>query len=193
MKINSFQLQDHNQKYIAKHRDRFDFLASQLTASGIDVTALLNRLGDFQVAIPSWALGAGGTRFARFSYAGEPASLEQKLDDVGVLHALTQTAGAISLHIPWDVPQDYKGIKERAADLNLVFDAVNSNTFQDQPNQEKSYKYGSLGHINKDIRDMAIAHNIEVAKVGEQLDSKSLTVWLADGASFLGKIIFNMH
>jgi L-rhamnose isomerase/sugar isomerase len=144
-------------------------------------------LQDFQVAIPSWALGAGGTRFGRFSIGGEPANLEQKIDDVGIIHALTQSAGAISLHIPWDIPKDAEAIKQRAKSHDLIFDAVNSNTFQDQANQKHSYKFGSLCHTNKAVRDQAIGHNIEVIEIGKALGSKSITVWLADGSSFPGQ------
>ena len=161
-----------------------------MAGQGIDVTAVVKKLGEFQVAIPSWALGAGGTRFARFGFYGEPASLEHKIADVGLLHALTQTAGAISLHIPWDVPEDYKAIKELAKSLGLAFDAVNSNTFQDQKNANESYRYGSLSNTSKASRDQAIHHNIEVIKIGEKLGSKSLTVWLADGANFPGQSNF---
>ena len=41
--------------------------------------------------------------------------LEQKIEDIGILHSLTQTAGAVSLHIPWDIPSDYAAIKEKAS------------------------------------------------------------------------------
>ena len=187
MNIDKDKLEELNKKNAVSHLKNFQFLAEGLTEKGTDVKQVVDKLAAFQVAIPSWALGAGGTRFARFSYQGEPANLEQKIEDVGILHALTQTAGAVSLHIPWDVPEDYNAIKELASTLNVKFDAVNSNTFQDQTGAKESYKYGSLGHINKGVRDQAIAHNIEVVKIGERLGSKSLTVWLADGSSFPGQ------
>ena len=151
---------------------------------------LINQLSTLQIAIPSWALGTGGTRFGRFPGGGEPATLMQKLEDVGTLHALTRSAGAISLHIPWDIPEDYKALTQRAAELEISFDAVNSNTFQDQPGQTKSYKFGSLNHANRGVRELAIAHNKEVIDVGQKLGSKSITVWLADGASFPGQLNF---
>lgn len=183
-------IEDLNKKLLASHKSEFDFLANQLTSKGVKVNDIVDKLANFQVAIPSWALGAGGTRFGRFAFGGEPASLEQKLDDIGLIHALTQTAGAVSLHIPWDIPSDYKAIKERAASHGIVFDAMNSNTFQDQKGATYSYKYGSLSSINKDSRDQAIAHNIDVIRMGEKLGSKSLTVWLADGSSFPGQSNF---
>ncbi|WP_010519626.1 TIM barrel protein [Croceivirga radicis] len=187
MKISKDQIYNTNQKKITQHHARFDFLANELDASGLQVNELVDKLVAFQVAIPSWALGAGGTRFGRFSYQGEPSSLEQKIEDIGLLHQLTQTAGAVSLHIPWDIPEDTLAIKEKALENRIVFDAVNSNTFQDQKNQAFSYKFGSLCNTNKAVREQAIAHNKEVIKIGNDLGSKSLTVWLADGANFPGQ------
>ena len=190
MNINKQQLEDLNKKGLQDHKSHFDFLAQSLSASGAAVDAVINKLADFQVAIPSWALGAGGTRFGRFSFAGEPASLEQKIEDIGLIHSLTQTAGAVSMHIPWDVPNDYNAIKELAAMHSIKFDAVNSNTFQDQKNQKESYKYGSLSNTSTAAREQAIAHNKEVVEIGNKLGSKALTVWLADGSSFPGQTNF---
>ena len=187
MNIETQQLQDLNSEKLSTHKSQFDFLTQTLSKSNIDVNQVIQKLADFQVAIPSWALGAGGTRFGRFSYGGEPASLEQKIEDIGLIHRLTQTAGAVSLHIPWDVPNDYLAIKELAALNKIKFDAVNSNTFQDQKNQKETYKYGSLSSTSAEVREQAIAHNKEVIEIGEKLGSKSLTVWLADGASFPGQ------
>ncbi|MDO1513305.1 sugar isomerase [Maribacter confluentis] len=187
MQLNKDQILTENKKVEQHHTDQFNFLSGQLDKQDKDVHTILRKLANFQVAIPSWALGAGGTRFGRFGFFGEPASLEQKIEDVGVLHALTKTAGAISLHIPWDIPQDYNAIKELANANDLVFDAVNSNTFQDQKNTKESYRFGSLSNLNASVREQAVQHNIDVIKIGEKLGSKSLTVWLADGANFAGQ------
>jgi len=187
MKINKEQIHDSNLIGITSHQENFDFLANRLTKNGYDVTSLVSKLSEFQVAIPSWALGAGGTRFGRFSQFGEPSNLTQKIEDVGLIHSLTQTAGAVSLHIPWDVPEDYKAIKEVAYSLDIKFDAVNSNTFQDQKNAKESYKYGSLSNVSQAVREQAIQHNIDVINIGNKLGSKCLTVWLADGSCFPGQ------
>lgn len=186
MILDKNRIAEFNGLHAATHKRKFDFLASEIN----NVDDVLQKLIDFQVAIPSWALGTGGTRFGRFAGAGEPGSLEQKLEDVGLLHALNQSSGAISLHIPWDIPENYAAIKAQAAQLGLQFDAVNSNTFQDQKDQELSYKFGSLQHVNKAVRKQAIEHNIEVIKHGVELGSKSLTVWLSDGSCFPGQLNF---
>ncbi|GLU44928.1 TIM barrel protein [Allomuricauda sp. NBRC 101325] len=187
MIIDKEQIASQNQNNLDQHNLRFNFTANSLIQKGVDVDSIIKKVSDFQVAIPSWALGAGGTRFGRFSFYGEPGTLEQKIEDVGLIHALTQSAGAISLHIPWDVPEDAAKIKSLTKSLGLQFDAMNSNTFQDQPDQEHSYKYGSLCSTDDNARQQAIQHNIDVIKLGEQLGSKSLTVWLADGSSFPGQ------
>lgn len=190
MKISKNQLSELNHKELQLQASGYNALCDQLNQNGTDIPALIRQIRDFQVAIPSWALGAGGTRFGRFSQPGEPANLEQKIEDVGLLHALTGAAGAISLHIPWDIPQDYAAIRELAGSLGLVFDAVNSNTFQDQKGAKHSYRYGSLSNMDAAVRSEAVEHNLEVIRIGEKLGSKSLTVWLADGSNFPGQTNF---
>ncbi|MBC7510958.1 MAG: sugar isomerase [Ferruginibacter sp.] len=179
-------IEQSNDGFAINHKRNYEFIAASIN----NADAVIKKLMAFQIAIPSWALGTGGTRFGRFSGGGEPGNLEQKIEDVGLLHALNQSSGAISLHIPWDIPSDANAIKKLAVQHGLKFDAVNSNTFQDQPNQTLSYKFGSLQHTDKAVRQQAIAHNIEVIKQGEALGSKSLTVWLSDGSCFPGQLNF---
>ncbi|MFM9910177.1 MAG: sugar isomerase, partial [Chitinophagaceae bacterium] len=186
MLITSKQIDQHNEHRMSVHHRRYEHIQLEVPF----VKRIIRKLIDFQVAIPSWALGTGGTRFGRFSGGGEPRSLEEKIEDVGLLHALSKSAGAISLHIPWDIPKDTSAIKKLAAQHGLQFDAMNSNTFQDQPGQVHSYKFGSMQHVNKNIRKQAIQHNIDVIKYGIQLGSSSLTVWLSDGSCFPGQLNF---
>ncbi|MFK8163985.1 MAG: TIM barrel protein [Lewinella sp.] len=181
------EMRGYNDRHHKQHTSQLLSLQDQLTDKNLDVKSIIAKLQAFQVAIPSWALGAGGTRFGRFSIGGEPTTLEQKIEDVGLLHSLTQTAGAVSLHIPWDTPQDTDAVKQLAAQHGLLFDAVNSNTFQDQPGQQHSYKYGSLCNTDEAVRAQAVQHNIDVINIGEQLGSKSITVWLSDGSNFPGQ------
>ncbi len=186
MLLSKHLIEQSNNTLLTAHQRKFEYAAADIN----NVNTILQKLIDFQVAIPSWALGTGGTRFGRFSGGGEPGTLEQKIEDIGLLHALNQSSGAISLHIPWDIPSDANAIKALAANHHLKFDAVNSNTFQDQKDQPYSYKFGSLQHVDKAVRRQAIEHNIEVIKHGVALGSKSLTVWLSDGSSFPGQLNF---
>ncbi|MEM6522618.1 MAG: sugar isomerase [Bacteroidota bacterium] len=187
MVIKKELVSEFNERLLADHDSTLDFIGTHLINQGHDVESVISKLADFQVAVPSWALGAGGTRFGRFNLGGEPGSLEEKIDDIGVIHTLTQTAGAVSLHIPWDIPSDTLAIKQLAADHGIAFDAVNSNTFQDQLGQKESYKFGSLSNTAEASRVLAVQHNIDVIEIGQELGSKALTVWLADGASFPGQ------
>ena len=186
MLIEKYKIQESNDQFAKDHQRKFEFIASSTN----NVESILQKLVDFQIAIPSWALGSGGTRFGRFSIGGEPRNLEEKIEDVGLLHKLNQSSGAISLHIPWDIPENASSIKALAAQRGLRFDAVNSNTFQDQKDQKLSYKFGSLQHVDKAVRQQAIDHNIEVIKQGVALGSESLTVWLSDGSCFPGQLNF---
>lgn len=190
MRIDAEFIQSHNDKTLPDHRESFGHLSGMLEKKNLEPNKLIRKIQDFQIAIPSWALGTGGTRFGRFPGGGEPRSLEEKMDDVGLLHVLNRASGAISLHIPWDIPSDVAAIKAHAASHDLLFDAVNSNTFQDQPDQKHSYKFGSLCHTSAEVRKQAVDHNLEVIRYGEALGSKSLTVWLADGSSFPGQMNF---
>jgi L-rhamnose isomerase/sugar isomerase len=186
MQVEKYRIQELNDAHLQEHKRKLSFAASSIR----NVDHLLRKLTDFQVAIPSWALGSGGTRFGRFSIGGEPRNLEEKIEDVGLLHALNRSSGAISLHIPWDIPEHTNSIRALAAQHEIRFDAMNSNTFQDQKDQQYSYKFGSMQHVDKNVRRQAIDHNKEVIKYGEALGSNSLTVWLSDGSCFPGQLNF---
>jgi L-rhamnose isomerase/sugar isomerase len=191
MKIKNSEIFSINEIKLNDHRLKIDYFKSNIESLGISFDNLINKIKDFSIAIPSWALGAGGTRFGRFSQGGEPSDLYQKISDIGIIQSLTKSAGSISLHIPWDLPDNADLVREFAMEHDIVFDAMNSNTFQDQKAQKYSYKYGSLCHTDKNVRQQAIAHNIEVINFGKQLGSKAITVWLADGSNFPGQIDFS--
>lgn len=186
MVIDKNKIDDHNNSYLKAHQRKLDALKYDIQ----DTDDVVKKLIDFQIAIPSWALGTGGTRFGRFPGGGEPRNLEEKIEDVGLLHALNKSSGAVSLHIPWDIPGDAAAIKSLAADYGIRFDAVNSNTFQDQKDQQHSYKFGSLQHVDSAIREQAIDHNIQVIEYGKAVGSESITVWLSDGSCFPGQLNF---
>jgi L-rhamnose isomerase / sugar isomerase len=171
------------------HSRSLSLLTDQLAEKGIDTAKMISKIAAFQIAVPSWALGAGGTRFGRFSIGGEPRNLEEKLEDIGLLAKLTKRTDAVSLHIPWDIPQDAEAVKQKAASLGIGFDAMNSNTFQDY-GQELTYKMGSLSNADSSVRAQAVEHNLQVVEIGKTLGSKGLTVWLADGSNFPGQAHF---
>ncbi len=181
------KIQELNEKSTPTHAFHFEHISELLTRRGIDIQSIIDKIIAFQIAIPSWALGTGGTRFGRFPGGGEPRSLEEKIEDVGLLHQLNRSSGSISLHIPWDIPKDPTALKSHLQAYGLAIDSVNSNTFQDQPDQTLSYKFGSLCHTDAGVRQQAIDHNIACIEHGKALDSRVLTVWLADGSNFPGQ------
>ncbi|TWD48618.1 L-rhamnose isomerase/sugar isomerase [Agrobacterium vitis] len=178
-----------NEKRSKAHTSDYAALGEKLARSNIDIDAITAKVAQFFVAIPSWGVGTGGTRFARFPGAGEPRHIFDKLDDCGVIQQLTRATPTVSLHIPWD-KTDPKELKAKAEALGLGFDAMNSNTFSDSADQAHSYKYGSLSHVDAATRTQAIEHNIECIELGAALGSKALTVWVGDGSNFPGQSNF---
>lgn len=167
-------------------RADYDALGAKLARRGVDIEALTDRAMGFGVAVPSWGTGTGGTRFARFPGEGEPRGIMDKLDDCGVIHALTGATPRVSLHIPWD-KEDPALLREKAETVGLGFDAMNSNTFQDQAGQRLSYKFGSLSHTDAAVRAQAVEHNLECIEIGRAIGSRALTVWIGDGSNFPGQ------
>jgi L-rhamnose isomerase/sugar isomerase len=146
------------------------------------------------IGAPSWAVGTGGTRFGRFPRGGEPRTTEEKVDDVAALNALTGANRTISLHVPWDDPADPAALRAHAESLGIGFDAMNSNTFQDNPSTTGdgaiSYKFGSMASSDPGIRKLAVEHNQAVIDLGVALGSTAITVWLADGMNHPGQASF---
>jgi len=171
----------------AAHEDEFGALGRKLQRRGMDIEALVKRAMAWSVAVPTWGVGTGGTRFARFPGRGEPRNIHDKLADCGVIQQLTRGTRTVSPHIPWDKVSDYNALRQEAAQYGLGFDAINSNSFQDQADQKHSYKFGSLANAAADTRAQAVAHNLECIEIGKALGSPALTVWVGDGTNFPGQ------
>jgi L-rhamnose isomerase/sugar isomerase len=190
--IDQERIAELNKALASSHQKDVEHLAGRLERSGrVGAEDVIASLAEFSVAAPSWAVGTGGTRFGRFPIGGEPRTTEEKIDDVAILNALTASNRSISLHVPWDDPEDPAGLREYAAARSIAFDAMNSNTFQDNPsttaNGTLSYKFGSLANSDPAVRMVAIEHNRYVIDLGIRLGSRALTVWLADGINHPGQ------
>ncbi len=185
--IDSGRVAEHNAQLRAGLNADYEALGGMLARRGVDIEKLTTAAQSFAVALPSWGVGTGGTRFARFPGRGEPRNVFEKLEDCAVIHQLTRATPGVSLHFPWGKTTDPKALREQAESHGLYFDAVNSNTFQDQAGQEHTYKYGSLTAISAATRAQAVAHNIECIELGKALGSRALTVWVGDGANFPGQ------
>jgi len=170
-------------------RRDYETLGERLDRRGIAIDAIKQKVAAFTVGVPSWGVGTGGTRFARFPGAGEPRDIFDKIEDCAVINQLTQATPNVSLHIPWD-KADPNRLKQAASRFGLGFDAMNSNTFSDAKAQPLSYKFGSLSHADAGTRQQAVEHNLECIEIGKTLGSKALTVWIGDGSNFPGQVNF---
>src|SRR5580698_11240256 len=137
-------IQRDNAARLAALEDDYASLGRALDRRGRSIDQVKDKVKAFAVAVPTWGLGVGGTRFAKFPIPGEPITIHEKLEDAAVVNQLGRLTPTASPHFPWDKVDDPAALKEEAAQLGLGFDAVNSNTFQDQPGQGWSYKFGSL-------------------------------------------------
>ncbi len=182
-------IEQSNAARITDLRNDYDALGERLDRRGIAIGAIKARLSAFKIAVPSWGVGTGGTRFARFPGDGEPRDIFDKIEDCGVINQLTQATPTVSLHIPWD-KADANRLKQAAARFGLGFDAMNSNTFSDSEDVPFSYKFGSLSHSERGTRQQAVEHNLECIEIGKTLGSKALTVWVGDGSNFPGQVNF---
>jgi L-rhamnose isomerase / sugar isomerase len=185
--LSAEDIERHNRRRADALDDEYDSLGRALGRRGIDIAGVTARVAGFSVALPTWGSGRGGTRFAKFPIAGEPTNIHEKLEDCAVVQQLSRITPRVSPHFPWDAVADYAGLREEAAAQGLGFDAVNSNTFQDQPNQPHSYRNGSLTATEAAVREQAVAHNVECIRIGEALGSTAITVWVGDGTNFPGQ------
>lgn len=188
--INAALIAEHNAQAAARVNLDYENLGEQLARRGVDIDVLKAQVAQFAVAVPSWGVGTGGTRFARFAGLGEPRHVFDKIQDCGVIQQLVCCTPTVSPHFPWDKVSDYKELRQHAEAHGVAFDAVNSNTFSDQKDQPLSYKFGSLTHADAGVRAQAVAHNLECIEIGKQLGSKALTVWIGDGSNFPGQSHF---
>jgi len=153
------QIESHNAARVEALRDEYDSLGRALGRRGIDIDAVKARVAGFSVAVA----------------------------DCAVIHQLSTVTPRVSPHFPWDKVRDYAALREEAAALGLGFDAINSNTFQDQPGQKLSYRDGSLSAGDAGVRAQAVEHNVECIEIGRQLGASALTVWVGDGTNFPGQ------
>ena len=78
------------------------------------------------IEVPSWAYGNSGTRFKVFGQPGVARDPYEKLEDAAQVHRYTGVAPRVSLHIPWDLVDDFGKLGAHAADLGLSIGAINS-------------------------------------------------------------------
>jgi L-rhamnose isomerase/sugar isomerase len=66
--------------------------------------------------------------------------------------------------------------------LGLRIGAVNPNLFQ-----KDVYRYGSLSHVDRQVRQQGITHVLECIQIARAVDSDIIALWLADGTNYPGQ------
>jgi L-rhamnose isomerase/sugar isomerase len=144
---------------------------------------VFSALDRFRIELPSWGFANTGTRFGKFLQPAAAVTIDDKFSDAGEVHALTGVCPTIALHVLWDLPQVTEaslisGLAERH---NVRPGSINPNLFQDQ-----IYKFGSLANPDVDVRQRALKHVTDSMAVAKTLNSRDISVWLADGSNYPG-------
>jgi L-rhamnose isomerase/sugar isomerase len=147
-----------------------------------DLSAVKAALKSQRIETPSWAYGNSGTRFKVFRQEGVPRNPYEKLDDAAQVHAATGVAPVVSLHIPWDLVDDYAALAAYAKERGLTLGAINSNVFQDD-----DYKLGSVTNADPAIRRKAVGHLLQCVDIMDATGSRDLKLWFADGTNYPGQ------
>src|ERR671917_1702351 len=163
----------------------YRFLAENLSAGGVDVVGVEERLRAQELETPSWGYGDTGTRFAVFPQKGVPRDPFEKMADAAQVHALTGVCPSVAIHIPWDELDDYGELKKHAESLGLRIGAVNPNVFQDP-----EYKLGSVCNPDPAVRRKATDQLLECVAVAGETGSDVLSLWFADGTNYAGQDSF---
>src|SRR2546425_1052628 len=153
-----------------------------LGKQNIDVDAVIKKIQQFTIETPSWGYGDSGTRFKVFHWPGAARTLREKLADAAQVQKVTGMCPSVAIHIPWDWEDDWQAVKDYASSLGLRIGAVNPNLFQ-----QESYRFGSLCHYDKQVRQRAIAHVLECILIAQAVDSNVISLWLADGTNYPGQ------
>ena len=160
----------------------YDLLAERLTHKGLDLEGIKERLKAQEIETPSWGYGNSGTRFGVFKQAGAARDLHERLADAAMVHQLTGVCPSTAIHIPWDKVDDFSALKQEAEDLGIRIGAVNPNVFQDA-----DYKMGSFANSSERVRRNALDHMVACIDIMEQVGSKVLSLWFADGTNYPGQ------
>ena len=146
------------------------------------INSVIAALQQFNIETPSWGYGDSGTRFKVFHWPGAASTLREKLADAAQVQHVTGICPSVAIHIPWDKVDDWQAVREYAAQLGLRIGAVNPNLFQ-----EDVYRFGSLSHYDRSVRQRAIEHVIDCIQIAQTVGSNIISLWLADGTNYPGQ------
>jgi len=145
---------------------------------------IVRALDSFRIELPSWGFANTGTRFGKFLQPAAAATIEEKLNDAGQVHALTGVCPTVALHVLWDFPRGVDSahdVSALASRAGVQPGSINPNVFQDQ-----IYKFGSFGNPDKSIRDHALQHTKDSVAIARRLKSRDVSLWFADGSNYPG-------
>ena len=141
-------------------------------------------LDSFRIEVPSWGFANTGTRFGKFVQGGAATTIEEKFADASQVNALTGASPTVALHVLWDLPagkKDVATIQSLEKKYGVRAGSINPNLFQDQ-----EYKYGSIANPDSEIRKNALTHLLDSVEIGQELGSKDVSLWIADGSNYPG-------
>ncbi len=155
MTIDRSRIDEDNEIRLAWHESDLAHTLDVVARAGVDGEAVVAEVARFSAAAPSWAVGTGGTRFGRFPGGGEPR-------DHGREDRRRRRPQRPDRRQPHGEPARAVGrpragagaaaLRRHADERGIGFDAMNSNTFQDNPSTTGdgavSYKFGCLANVD---------------------------------------------
>jgi len=150
----------------------------------ISAENVFKALENFRIELPTWGFADTGTRFGKYLQPAAATTIEEKLSDAGLVHALTGASPTVAVHVLWDFPrgaQDAGRVGAAAEHHKIRIGAINPNLFQDQ-----EYKFGSFGNPSETIRKKALQHCLESIDIAHLLGSRDISLWFADGSNYPG-------
>jgi L-rhamnose isomerase/sugar isomerase len=150
----------------------------------MDRDKLFKLLDEFAIETPSWGYADTGTRFGKFFQAAAASTIDEKLQDAGVVHKYTACCPTVAVHVLWDfsVGVNATATADIAKKNGVRIGAINPNVFQDQV-----YKFGSVCSPDERARDHAHRHVSDSIQIAKAVGSKALSLWFADGSNYPGQ------
>jgi len=150
----------------------------------VDKDQLFAVLDEFVIETPSWGYADTGTRFGKFLQPAAASTIEEKLQDAGIVHRYTGFCPTVATHVLWDFKAgtDPGDVKKIAGAHGVKIGSINPNLFQDQ-----QYKFGSASSPWEDARRSADEHVADCIEIGRATGSDLLSLWFADGTNYPGQ------
>lgn len=163
---------------------QYETLSNVLTDRGLDVPAILEKLKQQVIELPSWAVGNSGTRYGVFREDGAARNIWDKIDDCAEIQRVVGVCPVMASHVLWDVTDDgqYEPVRDYAAERGMAIGTVHPNTFMGQ-----QYRLGSICSPDEAVRSATIDHFIDCVRITREMGSKVIGIWLADGTNYPGQ------